>query len=290
MWLGYSTWGMPTVPIDIAVAHLAALGFDGLELTVIPGYSTELSTLDAAERRRIRGIVAAAGLQLPAVAGHTSLLAEDPEQHRRNLARLHGAVDLCPDLAVGGQVPSLNTTVGAKPEDWDRLRETMAERVGALAEYAGGRGAKLAIEPHVGSLLDRPERVTWLFEQVKSPHLGLNFDISHFNVVGLPIEQTVPLLAPLAIHTHVKDERGLAPDHQFLIPGEGEFDYARYLRAMEEAGYNGFITVEVSVMVQRRPDYDPLAAAAQSYQVLSDAFDKAGIARPRPAGTPAPTA
>ena len=26
-------------------------------------------------------------------------------------------------------------------------------------------------------------------------------------------------------HTHVKDERGIAPDHEFLIPGEGEMDY-----------------------------------------------------------------
>ena len=35
--LSYSTWGMPEVPIDVAVEHCAGLGFDGLELTVIPG-------------------------------------------------------------------------------------------------------------------------------------------------------------------------------------------------------------------------------------------------------------
>lgn len=45
MKLGYSTWGMPTVPVDIALAHLAELGFDGVESTVIPGYSTELCVL-----------------------------------------------------------------------------------------------------------------------------------------------------------------------------------------------------------------------------------------------------
>jgi hypothetical protein len=48
---------------------------------------------------------------------------------------------------------------------------------------------------------------------------------------------------------------------------------------MERAGYDGHITVEVSVMVQRRPDYDALAAAEQSYRVLSKAFDDAGIVR-----------
>jgi sugar phosphate isomerase/epimerase len=84
-------------------------------------------------------------------------------------------------------------------------------------------------------------------------------------------------LAPRSRHTHVKDERGIAPDHEFLIPGEGEMDYPRYLRAMDKAGYDGHIVVEISLMVQRRPHYDPLAAAAQSYAVLSHAFAEAAV-------------
>ncbi|RME55855.1 MAG: sugar phosphate isomerase/epimerase, partial [Caldilineae bacterium] len=35
MKLGYSTWGMPTVPVDVALRHLADLGYDGVELTVL---------------------------------------------------------------------------------------------------------------------------------------------------------------------------------------------------------------------------------------------------------------
>ena len=89
---------------------------------------------------------------------------------------------------------------------------------------------------------------------------------------------SVALLAPRSLHTHVKDERGLAPDHQFLIPGEGDMDYPRYLRLMRDAGYDGHIVVEISLMVQARPDYDALAAAAQSYAVLSRAFAEAGLA------------
>ena len=80
-----------------------------------------------------------------------------------------------------------------------------------------------------------------------------------------------------APHTHIKDERGVDPDFAFLIPGEGEMDYARYLTLMDGAGYDGPIVVEISLMVQARPDYDPLAAAAQSYRVVSEAFEKAGL-------------
>jgi hypothetical protein len=80
-------------------------------------------------------------------------------------------------------------------------------------------------------------------------------------------------------HTYVRDERGLAPDHEFLIPGQGETDYVRYLRAMRQASYDGHIVVEISLMVQRRPGYDPIAAASQSYEVLARVFADAGIAR-----------
>jgi sugar phosphate isomerase/epimerase len=95
----------------------------------------------------------------------------------------------------------------------------------------------------------------------------------------MAMEPVIEQLAPHSAHTHVKDERGVAPDHEFLIPGEGEMDYKRYLRAMERAGYAGHIVVEISLMVQRRPGYDALEAASQSYRVLARAFDDAGIAR-----------
>ncbi len=93
------------------------------------------------------------------------------------------------------------------------------------------------------------------------------------------MDEVVRKLAPVSLHTHVKDERGIAPNHAFLIPGEGELDYPRYLKGMQRAGYDGHIVVEVSLMVQSRPDYDPLAAATQSYRVLAAAFDESGIQR-----------
>ena len=54
----------------------------------------------------------------------------------------------------------------------------------------------------------------------------------------------------------------MAPDHQFLIPGEGEINFVRYLKAMCEARYDGPIVVEVSLMVQARLGYDALSAAS----------------------------
>jgi sugar phosphate isomerase/epimerase len=279
MFLSYSTWGMPRVPIDVAVAHCAKLGFDGLELTVIPGWSTDAAGLDAAERKRIRRLYNDHGIALCGMSGNTPLLATDPDEHARNMARLRGYLDLAAELQHPGETLTVSTTSGGEAEDWEAVKGLLVERFGQLAEHARAASVMIGAEPHVGTALRRPEDALWLIEQVNSPGLTIHFDISHFNVQGMDMEAVVAQLAPHSAHTHVKDERGLAPNHEFLIPGEGEMDYPRYLRAMARAGYDGHIVVEISIMVQRRPDYDPLAAAAQSYRVLSQAFEKAGITR-----------
>ena len=279
MKIGYSTWGMPTVPIDTAVSHIAKLGYDGLELTIIPRFTTELSTLDAAERKRIASLLKENNLALPAIAAHSSLLETDPDRHAQNMWRLKGGVDLAVELAQGDELPAVNTTPGGKPEEWDTQKDFLAERVGELVDYGASRGVTIAMEPHVGAIIDTPAKVLELLKIVNSPYLKVNFDISHFDIVGMTTEETVAALAPVSIHTHVKDQRGTAPNHEFLIPGEGPFDYVHYLKEMQAHGYDGFITAEVSFMVQGRENYDPLAAATLSYETLSRAFTEAGIDR-----------
>lgn len=279
MLLSYSTWGMPLIPIDVAVAHCASLGFDGLELTVIPGWSTDAAGLDAAERKRIRRLYDDHGIELCGMSGNTPLLAVDPDEHARNMAKLRSYLDLAAELQHPGETLIVTTTSSGSDEEWDSVKDALVDRFGELAEYALQRGVMIGAEPHVGAALRRPEDVLWLVDRVKSPGLTVHFDISHFNVQGMDMEAVVAQLAPHSLHTHVKDERGIAPDHEFLIPGEGEMDYPRYLRAMARAGYDGHIVVEVSIMVQRRPNYDALAAATQSYEVLSRAFAEAGVTR-----------
>jgi len=279
MKLGYCTWGMPTVPADTFIPFLAQLGYDGIELTVKPGYTTQLSVLDAAERWRIAQMLKDHHLELPAIAGHMSMVERDPDIAERNWAQLIGTVDLAIDWAIDGTPPAIDTTVGGKSGQWDELKPLLLERVGELVRYGEQRGVVIAIEPHVGDMLDSVGRTLELLDAIRSPYLKLNFDISHFNVQGIPYQESVAALAPHTVHTHIKSERGRAPHHEFLIPGEAEFDWVGYLHAMREHGYTGFITAEVAIMVQRRPGYDPLAAAEQTYRTLARAFEQAGIAR-----------
>ena len=280
MKIGYCTWGMPEVEMDEAIPYLANLGYDGVEITVIPGYTTELSTLTARERSRIKTLFTNHGLEMPAIAGHTSLLDPDTKQHAANMKRLKATVELAADMTMGELVPCLDTTPGGKPDDWNEIKERLLNETGNLVDFGAQLGVTLAMEPHIGCCLCDMERTLWLLEQINSPYLKLNYDISHFDVAGIPTAESVAALAPHTIHTHVKDQRGTTPDFEFLIPGEGDFDYVEYLNAMREAGYDDYITVEVSIMVQKREDYDPLAAAELSYRTLANAFEEAEISRP----------
>jgi inosose dehydratase len=118
-----------------------------------------------------------------------------------------------------------------------------------------------------------------ILKLVNAPALKVNFDISHFDIMGMTTEESVSILAPYSVHTHVKDQRGRYPDYEFLTPGEGDFDYVEYLQTMQAHGYDGFINAEVSKMRQRKADYDPLAACDLSYRTLAKAFEDAGIGR-----------
>ena len=92
-------------------------------------------------------------------------------------------------------------------------------------------------------------------------------------------EESVTALASYTVHTHVKDQRGRYPDYEFLVPGEGDFDYVDYLQTMQRHGYDGFIVAEVAKMAQRRPGYDPLVSCERSYATLAKAFEQAEIRR-----------
>jgi sugar phosphate isomerase/epimerase len=277
MRIGYSTWGMREVPIEEALPAIARIGYSGVEISVAPGWTTELYSLDAARRARIRELLAGRELVLTSVIRNVSMVEEDPEKSTANMQSLRDAIDLTAELAQPGEDSVLTSHLGGRAEDWEAKRSLAVERLLGLADYAAEREVVIAVEIHCGSMLNLPERVVWLFEQVDHPSVRLNFDISHMEVMGIGIDESVPVIAPYSVHTHVKDQRGLYPDHEFLTPGEGPFDFVHYLKAMQTAGYEGFITAEVSVMVQGRPDYDPFFHAQLAYWTLRKAFYVADI-------------
>jgi sugar phosphate isomerase/epimerase len=277
MRIGYCTWGMRTVDIEDALPAIARIGYQGIELAVTPAYPTDLYTLDRGKRRRIAELLEANNLVLTAVAGHTSMCETDTEKNEQNMQRLRDTIDLAAELVQEGEQPVAISLIGGREGTWEECRERVAERVQALGEHAARQGVILALEPHSGTAFDRPDKALWLMGELDHPAVRLNFDISHFDIIGICMEECVPQMVPYSVHTHVKDQRGRYPDHEFLTPGSGPFDFVRYLELMHQAGYTGFVDVEVSVMVQRKPGYDPYVDAALGYYALLHAFNESGV-------------
>jgi sugar phosphate isomerase/epimerase len=276
MRISYCTWGMMKVEIEQAIPAIARIGYHGIELAVTPGWPTDLVILDAPKRKLICQLLSEHGLALSAVAGHTSFCEDDPARNSANMQRLRDSLDLAVELATPGDPAILCSLIGGRMEEWDAKKELVAVRVHGLGEYAARIGAVLAVEPHSGTAFDTPEKALWLMNTINHPAVRLNFDISHFDIIGVGIDECVRSIAPWSVHTHVKDQRGIYPNHEFLTPGSGPFNFVHYLSAMQKAGYNGFIGMEVSVMVQRKPGYDPFVDAALGYYALLHAFNESG--------------
>jgi sugar phosphate isomerase/epimerase len=277
MRLSYCTWGMMTVGIEEVIPAVSKIGYRGIELAVTPKWPTDLDTLDRAKRQQIRGLCRDHGIVVSAVAGHTSVCEDDADRNAVNMQRLRDTIDLADELRQDGEQPIVCSLLGGHVDDWGRVKERVVERVCELGDYAHSRGVIFACEPHSGTAFDLPRKATWLMQQVNHLAVRLNFDISHFDILGIPIDECVPEMAPYSVHTHVKDQRGIYPWHEFLTPGSGPFDFVYYLSAMHAAGYTGWIGMEISVMVQRKPGYDPFVDAALGYYALKHAFCMSGV-------------
>lgn len=255
---------MPDLPLADQVRIVKETGYQGIELVARPGLPLDAGTTTRAERQELKRRIADAGLTLTSIAGHANLLVDEPERSA-SATRLQANIRLAHDLGS----PVLVTMAYGEPETYESDRHAIVDRLTPMAEYARDHGVTLALEPHVGQAIDLPEKCLWLLERISS--LRLNLDNSHFDCMGRDMAEYLPALVPHAVHTHLKDQRGIYPDYQFLVPGEGDFDYPRYLRTMRELDYQGWITIEISMMVQRRPGYDPRAVAASSHGVLTAA-------------------
>jgi sugar phosphate isomerase/epimerase len=272
---GYCTYGYGMVPIEESLPHIAELGFQGIELCTLPGYSTNLELLYRGKIRELKTLLESSGLELAALGAHTGCLEADPQQRALSIARLKRNIDLAMELGA----PVVNTLSGQAPTNWpeEQAWETLVEGVEDYVSYAEDRSIVIGFEPHVAMLIDSAPKMLRLLELMPSPSLRVNLDTSHFAVLGYDIPQAVRQLAPYATYAHVKDMVGLYPDFEFLTPGEGDFDFVALVQALRDNGYQGYISPEISVMRRRKLDYDPFKAAELAYRTISRALVEATL-------------
>jgi inosose dehydratase len=273
----FSLYGMRTLALDAALEACAKIGYDAVELALMPNWHAEPKRLSKDDRRRLRDRLRELRLGLPALMENLPL-AGNEQSHRDHLERLQAALDLGRDLAADAP-PVIETILGGAVGDWDKLRRQFADRLGDWARLAEKHKTIIAIKPHRSNAMNLPAHAVWLMDQVKSPWLRLAYDYSHFQHRNLSIAETVKVIMPHTRFVHIKDTRIVDGRPQFTLPGDGGIDYVELLRAIRGAGYRGCICVEVSGQVHNQKGYDSRGAARRSYDNVSPAFSRADVRR-----------
>lgn len=272
--LGFSLYGMKTLSLNDALKTCAEIGYSNVEMALNAGFPTEPTVFTPAARAEAVTQLKALKLDLPCLMVNISLTADD-KAHALALQTIKDAAQVARDMNMANP-PIIETVCGGKPATWEQQKAGMAERLQSWAQVAEKEKTTIAIKAHVGSAVNSPERLLWLLEQVKSPAIQITYDYSHFELQGISMEESMQLLLPRTKFIHVKDAQGDPAKFQFLLPGEGRTDYAKYFTALKQHSYHGPVVVEVSGQIFNKPGYDPIAAAKKCHTVLAGALAKAG--------------
>lgn len=244
--------------IRTSLEKAAALGADGVQIYGVKGdVSPEMT---AEKRAELRDMVKSNGLVISAICGDLGTGGFSfKENNPAKIERSKRIVDLAKDLGTD----IITTHIGVVPSDPGHERfKIMQEACGTLADYAASVGAHFAIETGP----EPAETLRMFLDTIKSSGLGVNLDPANLKMVcdDDPV-LAVHLLKDYIVHTHAKDgvmlyykepeiiyglkQETIVTDSSFAeVPlGTGSVDFPEYLKALENIGYKGFLTIEREV-------------------------------------------
>ncbi|MFA6239991.1 MAG: sugar phosphate isomerase/epimerase [Candidatus Hydrogenedentales bacterium] len=215
-----------------------AIGVHGIQLWVV---NNELDPreLSRTGREELVDYMDSLGLERSALCGDVGGFC-DPGTVDENIARTKSVFDLCVDL----HTPILTTHIGTVPDDaTSRAYQELVGAVRDISDYAVNRGCCLAIETGPESA----EALAQFIVDVKSNGAKANYDPANLCMAGFDHIGGVKALAPYIVHTHAKDgvfeseKKGKGLE---MPLGKGDVDFPRYLAALRDVSYSGFLTVE----------------------------------------------
>ena len=136
-----------------------------------------------------------------------------------------------------------NTLEGVCPET---QTDNIVNNLKAMAPVAEDAGLRLALESlntlvdHVGYFLDHTADARAIVDRVDSPAVGLLSDAYHMQIMEGNLIDTIRANADVFNHVHVADVPGR------FEPGTGEVNYVNVLKALDDAGYQGYCGFEFS--------------------------------------------
>ena len=267
-------------PFLEALDTVQAIGAQGIQVYATRGEMSP-ENLVGEKRRNFLKEVKARGLVISALCGDLGHGFGHADQNPALIEKSKRILDLAKDL----ETDIVTTHIGVVPENADHPRyKIMQDACGELAAYADSVKAHFAIEtgPETSLVLKN------FLDTLHSTGVSVNLDPANLVMVtGDDPAGAVHNLKDYIVHTHAKDGKmlrranpeaiyglirddALVTDPAFIeVPlGEGSVPYEAYLKALDDIGYKGFLTIE------REVGDDPVADIVSSVQFLRDVLAK----------------
>jgi len=226
---------------------LRARGFDGFEIPMVDPRSIDV--------RAFRQAFESSGLDCTVCI----LLPQDinpispaRDLRKRALAHLRDCVDVSAQIGahlVGGPVFAPN---GYLPGRGNRENEMSwaVECFRSVGETLDNYGTTLSIEPVNRSetcFLNTVAEAKLLCEAVNHPRIGVTVDTFHASIEETDTALAVRLLGKDCKHIHMSE------DHRGLL-GTGDVNFAEIIAALQQIGYEGYLTIEGFGYSPNEPD------------------------------------
>ena len=279
MVFGYSTNAFVKFGLVDAVARIARLGFKGVEIMADRPHLYP-PDVEEDEFQRLQQALTAGGLKVTNLNSFTLFAVGDtylpswiePERHRREIRIRHTRDCLrlarrlgCTNISVPPGGPLSGVTRG----EAERLFYEGIEQAAPLAEELNVR---LLVEPEPGLMIETTRQFQAFMRGVRSPAVGVNFDIGHFFCAGEDPQEAFETLFEWVGHVHLEDIAATRV-HRHLIAGQGAIRFADVLKRMLRLGYTGDVSLELYPYVDT-----PEEAGRESLAFLKPIFAEVGFA------------
>ncbi|MGQ0609287.1 MAG: sugar phosphate isomerase/epimerase family protein [Chloroflexota bacterium] len=211
----------------------------------------------------LRSALAEAGVSLAAVYSGANFVYPDileDEFWRIEKAAALAATFGATNLVVGG---GAKRAAGTTDEDYERL----AEGLDRVADVAERHGLRASYHPHLTTIVEGPEQVDRILSLSR---IAFCPDTGHLAAGGGDPVELIRRHADRLAHVHLKD---FTPQPFGFHPlGRGSVDIPGVLRALQDAGYNGWATVELDEYAGAPGD-----AAAESLRYLKPLLTREAV-------------
>lgn len=243
-----------------AIKKAVEIGATGIQMYATKGqYAPENMT--PAMRRELLDMMKSHGLVFSALCGDLGMGFGNPEKNPQLIEKSKRILDLAKDLECN----IVTTHIGVVPSDNKHPRYAiMQEACGQLSRYADEMKSYFAIEtgPETSMTLKG------FLDSLGSRGVAVNMDPANLVMVtGDDPVQAVYNLKDYIVHTHAKDGVKLQESDPEVIYGikdiedviqqgevfremplgQGNVPFKKYLNALGDIGYHGFLTIEREV-------------------------------------------